>query len=111
MKHWAVGRHLMMFATLLAAGTAQAAIGREQLTDVVAGTGVIVLAQVTSVEGLPNGDWKAVAKVMEVWKGAARDAVTYGPAVSGDQAGCDASGANVGESVVLFLLARGLTWR
>ena len=81
----------------------QAAVGREHLRDFVAKAPVVVLAEVTAVEGLPHGDWKATGRVIEVWKGPKREIVSYGPGGYGDMAGCEGSSARVGETVVLFL--------
>jgi hypothetical protein len=81
----------------------EASVLREGLQDVVAATPVVVLAEVTSVEGLPQRDWKATARVSEVWKGPERASVSYGPAGYCDTAGCEGSAAVIGEKVVLFL--------
>ena len=94
---------VLPLAALVSFGGTEAAVGRERLQDFVAATPVVVLAEVTSVEGLPQGDWKATGRVVEVWKGPQRDVVSYGPAGHGDVAGCEGSAARVGETVVLFL--------
>ncbi len=73
------------------------------LSSLTAESDIIVLAEVTRVDGLPAGKWTARAKVMDTWKGEAREFVEYGGSSARRD---DISSARVGEVAVLFLDGR-----
>lgn len=93
---------------VLAGGVAAHALSmeRSRFNDVLAGSDFVVVADVIEVRGLPERDWLATARVTEVWKGHARDTVSYGPsAESGKCINGDTSDARVGDRAILFLSA------
>ena len=82
------------------AGPAFPKVAAARLETLVAESGHIVVAKVYAVEETGQGQRRALAEVLDVWKGPDRREVIFNASPTWT---CDISGAEVGEQVVLFL--------
>ncbi len=96
-----IPRGFLVAGALLLSFSAQAKVKPERISELVVMSDQIVLARVVSISEGADGLKHARADVREVWKGRQDKEVSY---LASPTWACDISSAEMGESVVLFLV-------